>query len=175
MQPPLTQACPGAHAGPPSVSAQGGTQWVSTQTVPPRQLEAPDPVQGAGFTLHTPRVRSHWLPVGQGALAEQRGSHTPSTHAEPVTLHCEPSEQSCTCTVHCPSMHLAPWPPHVASSLQAPTIPPSEASPGVAESPVEPESPVDPESVLLESGLPPSSPGVPTLTHWATPLDSLQI
>ena len=81
MQPPLTQTCPAAHAGPESESEHGGTHWVSTQTVPPRQLDVPEPEHGAGFTLHTPRVRSHWLPVAHGVLAEQCGSQTPLTQA----------------------------------------------------------------------------------------------
>jgi hypothetical protein len=59
MQPPFTQIWPLAHAGPPaSGAAHGATQRDSTQTAPPWQsaLEA----QMKGFTLQTPRSKSHW-------------------------------------------------------------------------------------------------------------------
>jgi len=55
-----------------SVLVHGGTQKVSTQVVPPWQVDVPLPAHALGFTLHTPRFRSHWKPVGQGLVAEQR-------------------------------------------------------------------------------------------------------
>jgi hypothetical protein len=171
MHPPLTHTWPVGHVGPASVAVHGGTQNVSTQVVPPWQVDVPLPAHGPGFTLHTPRLRSHWKPVGQGLLDEQRDSHTPSTQAEPAAMHCDPSEQSWPFTVHWPLMHRSPLPPQSVSLLHGPvTAPASLASVPVAASGVTPESVPVEASVPADASSPP-----PWVTHWATPFESLQI
>jgi len=123
-------------------------------------------------------------------------SHRPSTHDEPDTAHCVPSEQRSTCGAHVPSMHLAPSPPHSpsalhgtraldasAASLLVPestaNVPEStadvpESTAKVAESPANPESPWLPPSTSLRPSTPASPIAPPTATHWASPFDSLQ-
>jgi hypothetical protein len=149
MQPPFTQSCPAGHAALPSAVAHGATQCASTQTVPPWQLALL--VHGLGLTLHTPLVKSHEYPVGQGDPAVQWGSHKPSTQASPVTRHCEVSEHKLSCAVHWPSTHRDPETVQSESALQG-TGPPASAS--GAESVVP-----DASSPLEASGLP-SSPAL---------------
>jgi hypothetical protein len=55
--------------------------------------------------------------------------HTPFTQAAPALLHWLVSEQRPLCGVHTPSMHLAPFPPHVASALQGTVVGVEAASP----------------------------------------------
>jgi hypothetical protein len=125
----LTQTWPAGQEEPASVTVHGDTQWVSTQTAPPRHDETPLPVHGAGFTAQTPREKLHAKPAGHETPDEQCGTQTPLTQASPETTHCDPSEQSCACGAQRPSTQNDPT-EQSPSALQATGAEPaSDASP----------------------------------------------
>jgi hypothetical protein len=92
-------------------------------------------------------------------------SQMPSTHDEPVALHCVPSEQRFARGVHVPSTHRSPVPPQSESALQGPVRLPTSKAASVASVPA--------STGGGDESTPASDPPLLVGTHWATLFESL--
>ena len=130
--PPLTQFSPDGQAAFASPVVHGGTHRASTQTVPPRQLDVPEPSQGLRFRRHAPTVRSQLYPVGQGALALHGKSQIPSTQMSPWATHWVPSEHKVDAATHSPSTQYFAVPSQSAFALHGRDVVAASASASAA-------------------------------------------